>query len=125
MIAAADTATERANNRYGYALSWVVLGAGFIFSFILFAVIRDNIESAAASRFERQASDAKHVIEARILSYADVLYGVRALFATHGPISRVQFHRLVESLDLTTRYPGFEVVNYAINVRAEDKERFE
>ncbi len=92
---------------------------------MLFAVVRDTVENAAQLRFERQASDAKSVIEDRIQYYPDILYGLKALFAGQGPVSRLQFHRYVESLDLKNRYPGFDVVNYAVRVAARDKRDFE
>jgi signal transduction histidine kinase len=94
-------------------------------SLLLFDVVRDAVESVAQQRFERQTSDAKHSIEARVNSYGEILYGLAALFTSESSVSRLQFHRYVESLDLKHRYPGFDVVSYAMLVRAEDKSRFE
>src|SRR5712692_7902283 len=123
MGTATTTVAERLSSRT--VLPWVVLGVGILASFLLFILVRNNIHSGAESRFERQVGEAKGVIEARIHSYADVLYGMRALFATHGPVDRAQFRRFVDPLDLKNRYPGFEVVSYAAHVRAEDKRHFE
>lgn len=111
--------------RHGTVLPWVVLAVGIPASVLLFSLIQEAVEDVARLRFERYASDAKHVIEARIRSYADILYGLQALFATQDSISRAQFRRYVESLDLKQRYPGFDVVNYAVHVSAKDKESFE
>ena len=105
--------------------SWIVLAAGIIASFLLFMIIRHAIEDVARLRFERQADDANNVIEERVRFYSDVLYGLRALFASQGPVSRRQFHEYVASLDLRTRYPGFDLVNYAAYVRKEDRRNFE
>jgi len=106
-------------------LPWVVLAIGIPASLLLFTVVRDAVESVAQQRFERQASDAKHSIEARVNSYGEVLYGLAALFTSQDSVNRLQFHRYVESLDLKHRYPGFDVVNYAMLVRAKDKRGFE
>jgi len=106
-------------------LPWVVLLAGAPASLFSFTVIRDAIEKVAELRFERLASDAKHVIQTRIDSYGEILYGLAALFESQESVSRLQFHRYVASLDLKNRFPGFDVVNYAVHVRGEDKERFE
>lgn len=111
--------------RYWTALPWVLLAIGIPASLSLSAVVRDSVEDVARLRFERNASDIKHVIEARVRSYADILHGLAALFTSQSSVSRVQFHRFVESLDLQHRYPGFDVVNYAVYVLARDKERFE
>ena len=76
-------------------------------------------------RFERQASEAKGLIEVRIHFYADILYGLRALFATQDPVTRLDFHRYVSSLELKARYPGFDLVNFAAHVSASERDRFE
>jgi len=123
MTATTDKATRRA--RPWAVLPWVLLVIGISASFIFFTVVQDAIESVAKLRFERQSSDAKAVIDHRINFYADILYGLKALFASQSPVSRVQFHSFVKSLDLKNRYPGFDVVNYAIYVPGEDKRRFE
>lgn len=118
---------ERANlrERRWIALPWLVLAIGMSASVLLFTGIRDTVENVARLRFERQAIDAKATIEHRVNFYADILYGLKALFASQSPVSRVQFHDFVRSLDLKHRYPGFDVVNYAVHVPGADKARFE
>jgi two-component system, sensor histidine kinase and response regulator len=123
MMNSAGTAVLRARN--SAVLPWIVLGVGMLASYLLFSTVKDNIESSALERFDHQTIEAKRVIETRIQSYADVLYSVRALFDTDASVSRAEFHRFVESLNLKNRFPGIEVVNYAIHVPAEDKRRFE
>jgi len=103
----------------------LALGIGVVVSIVMFLVIRDNVESEAKLRFERQASDAQHVIEARIKSYADVLHGLGALFNTSNSIPRAEFRRYVAALDLPHRYPGFQGLNYAEYVPHDAKARFE
>jgi len=105
-------------------LPWGLLGIGVVVSLLLWLMIRDNIESAAEERFEHQVAEAKQIIERRILSYAEILFGAQALFATQNQITRVQFHRFVESLDLRSRFPGFDSLNYTAYVQAKDKRRF-
>src|SRR6267154_833930 len=106
-------------------LPWLVLAAGITASFFLFGVVRDSVENVARLRFEREAKDANSIIEGRLRSYSDVLYALRALFASEDPVDRLRFHRFVESLDLKNRYPGFDVLNYAAYVPAHPKKRFE
>jgi diguanylate cyclase (GGDEF)-like protein len=101
------------------------LATGAVASLLLFSVVKENVEKEAQLRFERQASDAKHVIEARIRSYFDVLRGLGALFSRSRSISRAEFHHYVVALDLTNRYPGFQGLNYAEYVAPEDKAKFE
>ena len=66
-------------------LPWLVLTVGITASFFLFALVRDSVENVARLRFEREAKDANGIIEDRLRSYVDVLYALRALFASEGP----------------------------------------
>jgi PAS domain S-box-containing protein len=106
-------------------LPWVVLALGLILSFLLFGVMKAAVDDVARSRFERDASDATSAIERRVEFYANVLYGLKALFASHHDVGRVDFHRFVDSLDLPQRYPGLDVVNFAAHVPGPDRQRFE
>jgi CHASE1-domain containing sensor protein len=103
------------------AFPWLVLAVGIAASVVSFTVIQDAVENVAELRFQRQAGDTKAVIEHRVNFYADILYGMKALFASQGQVSREQFHGFVKSLDLKKRYPGFDVVNYMVYVRHDDK----
>lgn len=98
---------------------------GVMFAFGLFAYVQDDIERDAMLRFERQAADAKHIIENRLQAYVGVTYGLRALFAARDSLSRAEFHRYVESLELKHNYPGFEVLNYARHVEAGQRRQLE
>ncbi len=129
MTATAMTATDlnkEANAPRGKGFfPFLVLGIGIGLSILLHFVIKDNVQGEAQLRFERQASDAQHVIEARIKSYADVLHGLAALFSTSNSISRAEFRRYVVALDLPNRYPGFQGLNYAEYVPHDAKAGFE
>ena len=91
----------------------------------LVVYVRGDIERDARLRFERQAADAKHIIERRLHSYVSVTYGLKALFSAKDFVSRAEFHRYVASLDLGRNYPGFEVLNYATQIRAQDRVELE
>jgi signal transduction histidine kinase len=94
-----------------------------VVSLALFVFVKDSVENEARMRFERQASDAKHAIAARIQSYADVIYGLRALYSASA-VSRTEFHRYVTDLELANRYPGYWTFNYAEYVPHEAKAGF-
>ena len=100
-------------------LTGFALGAAFVFA--LYAYVSDDIERDARSRFERQAEDAKHIIERRLHSYVSVTYGLKALFSAHNVVGRAEFHRYVASLNLKDNYPGFEVLNYARYIKGADR----
>jgi PAS domain S-box-containing protein len=124
----APSGATRPAQRQGHKrilLPWVVLALGVPLSFFLFGAMKDAVEDVARSRFERYASDARGSIERRVQFYANVLYGLKALFASHDGVDRGEFHRFVESLDLPRRYPGLDVVNFAVHVPGPDRQRFE
>lgn len=125
LVPRSTTHRQKPYRRQQLFLPWVVLIIGFPAAFFLFTIVADAVDDVARLRFERQASDARRVIDVRVHSYAGVLYGLKALFATPGSISRDQFHRFVRALDLQTRYPSLESVNYMLYVSAKDKNNFE
>ena len=123
-INTARTAADNRKRRWNLS-PWIVLIVGLPASFWLFLVLQAAVENVARLRFERQSGDAKGVMEVRINYYANVLYGLKALFASHPAVSRSEFQRFVSSLDLPRRYPGLDVVNFAAYVPAGEKKRFE
>jgi signal transduction histidine kinase len=91
----------------------------------LFSYVRSDVERDAQLRFERQAADAKHIIERRLHAYVSVTQGLKALFGAHDMVSRAEFRRYVASLNLDQNYPGFEVLNYARHLRRGERAGFE
>ena len=111
--------------RRGTLLPWTVLVCGAAVSILLFLLISHAIGDRARLRFERETTEAKALIDLRIQFYTNVLYGLRALFATQDEVSRLDFHRFVNSLNLRERYPGFDLVNFAAYVRPQERRQFE
>lgn len=129
MPAAKADPTERDVVKWTWGRSavvpWLVLAVGLAASLLLFRFIENSVQHVASLRFEREANTANGIVEDRLRSYSDVLYGLRALFASDYPLDRLKFHRFIEALDLKRRYPGFDSLNYAAYVNARDKSAFE
>jgi signal transduction histidine kinase/CheY-like chemotaxis protein len=106
-------------------LPLLALALGAAASLALFVFVKDRVEKEAMLSFERQASDAKHVMEMRVISYFNVLYGLAALFSKSSPLSRAEFLQYVEALDVPRRYPGIWGFSFAELVPHEAKARFE
>src|SRR5688572_13437269 len=109
----------------GTLVPGTVLVLGVVMSILLYLLIADAIEDRARLRFERETSEAKALIDLRIQFHTSVLYGLRAFFGTQDHISRLDFHRFVESLHLSERYPGFDLVNFAAYVQPRERQQFE
>ncbi|OAI52089.1 hypothetical protein AYO46_06505 [Betaproteobacteria bacterium SCGC AG-212-J23] len=103
----------------------VVLVGGIVLSLALFAYVRDDIRGDASLRFERQAADAKHIIERRLQSYVAITRGLGALFDARETLGRAEFHRYVASLHLGQNYPGFVQLNYARHIAGRERPRLE
>jgi signal transduction histidine kinase len=110
--------------RNGSVVPWTLLAIGVLVSFVLYSVIEDKVETAAEERFDNQATETRQIIERRVLYHAEVLYGARALFSTRTSVTRLEFHRYATALELRDRFPGFDILNYAVYLRHEGKERF-
>lgn len=106
------------------SLAALTLGVGVLSSVLLFALFDRATENVARLRFEREAREAMTIVQDRVQFYSATLYAMRALFSSQNDVTRLQFKRFVESLELVKRFPGFDVVNYAFYVRREDKQRF-
>jgi signal transduction histidine kinase/CheY-like chemotaxis protein len=105
-------------------LPLLALALGAVASLVLFLFVKDGLEKEAKLRFERQASDARHAIAARIQSYADVIYGLRSLYESSYPVTRAEFHRYVAGLESAERYPAIWGFNFAEYVPHQNKAAF-
>jgi diguanylate cyclase (GGDEF)-like protein len=99
----------------------VILALGVALSASLSRFLLSNLRQDAADRLELQADQAKDALAARIQSYTDALYAVRALFRTSAQVTQQDFRRFVATLELDARYPALRVLNYAAYVK--DSER--
>jgi signal transduction histidine kinase len=88
-------------------------------------IIDRLIESDARQRFNNHARQAQSTINARIKSYTDVLRASASLFRSSDLVSRVDFHRFVDNLDLEHNFPALETINYAFYFRDADRAEFE
>ncbi|TFW36227.1 histidine kinase [Massilia horti] len=82
-------------------------------------------EKDASERFVSQVRSAHFTILRRVKSYVDVLRGTASLFQTTPDITREQFHRYVNGLNLQEEFPGVQAVNYALLVKDAERPAFE
>jgi len=102
----------------------VVLVIGVVLSAAAAYLVARQLEREARLRFESAVSDAQAAIESRIRAYANVVDGIRGLFIATETVSRDQFRRYIESLDLDRRYPGIQVIHYSRRITAAQRPAF-
>lgn len=105
--------------------AYAVLATGMALSAAAAYWIASQVEREARTKFESAVEDARDAIDLRMRSYSDVLFGVRGLFIASDSVSRGEFRNYIDSLELSSRYPGIEAVSYAQHVTAGKKAAFE
>src|SRR3990172_4779958 len=105
--------------------AWVVLAAGVVLSAVAALLVAGQLDNEARLKFESAVSDAKAAIATRVNDYADVLRGVKGLFAAMDTVKRAEFARYLQNLDLGKRYPGIQVIHYSRRITAEQRPAFE
>src|SRR5690606_32328516 len=101
--------------RLRWAHVWLpvlVLAVGLGLSVAAARWARQETLHAATLRFDAVATRAAAEVERRMTGYVEVLYGLRAMFST-GEVSREDFRRYAQALELRQKFPGFQVLNYA------------
>ncbi len=84
-----------------------------------------NVEEEARRRFENRAHAAQERLANSIKSYTDVTRSLVALFSSSKtPVTRLQFHRYVQLLDLRANYPAIDAVSFSQEVRDAERDAF-
>ncbi len=84
-----------------------------------------TVDDAAERRFEGIAQGARQRLDGAVQAYAQIVRNLGALFdANGGEVSRLQFHRYVESLGVREHYPAIESLNYGAWVPDAQRDAF-
>ncbi|MES2257342.1 MAG: CHASE domain-containing protein [Pseudomonadota bacterium] len=97
------------------------LGVGML----LHAVTLRSIESEAGERFRNQAHNSQFNIATSIKAYTDVLRGTASFFQSVDNVTRDNFHRYVNGLDLNRNFPAIDTINFAQHVEHAQRPEFE
>ena len=108
----------------GLGSTWLVLPLGLALSWAAFQAIAQSIEREAALRFDAAVREAAHSVELEMRGYMQVIQGMRALFSANPQLTRQQFLDYTASLDLGSRYPAFQSVNFARFVTAAERDAY-
>ena len=115
-----------AGNRPARILLW---GAGLCVSVLvaasLYALAARTVEDDARQRFSGIARGAQSALAARLTTFSELVRGMTALFqASDAPVTRLQFHRYVEALDIPRHFPAIEMMSFAAAVDDDEREAF-
>jgi signal transduction histidine kinase/ActR/RegA family two-component response regulator len=105
--------------------AWLALVAGLAVSAVAFFTVRALVEREERARFEALAAESTARIRSRIEAYDAVLYGLRAMMMSSDHVTRADFRRYVETLDLAQHYPAVVSANFARHVKQAEKAAYE
>jgi diguanylate cyclase (GGDEF)-like protein/PAS domain S-box-containing protein len=81
-------------------------------------------EREAGAEFENHATFATNLLDRRIESDLDVLYGLGALAYHDAALTRAEFARYVSALELSSRLPGVKVAEFIRRVPAAERDAY-
>ncbi len=106
-------------------LAPAVLALGIALSLGAWFLAAGVVEKQAKADFDRIALATVGAIERRTQRYIDILNGLEGLFGHDPSVSRLAFQHYVNSLNLSTRFPGVQAVEFIRRVRLAEKADYE
>ncbi|MGL4207694.1 MAG: diguanylate cyclase domain-containing protein [Aeromonadaceae bacterium] len=107
---------------YWHGLPWLILVIGTLLSCVLFASIRQHNMDVVQHEFAIRTGELVAGFERRIAANSQLLSGVGGLFASRGNITRHEFQRYIQELQLSENYPGIQAIGYVALIPAAQKE---
>lgn len=80
--------------------------------------IQDSIERENKLRFDIDVREIQTSIQRRMERYENLLISARSLLLTHPDMSRMQFSKFVEHMDLENKHPGVQGIGLAAKLKA-------
>ena len=117
-------ALRRAPARHPW-VAWGLLALGLVAAPLAGMAVHGGIARDAALHFGVLVRDYAEQVSGHIRAYGEVTYAVRAFVDARGELSRGDFHRFAQGLDIAERYPGITNVSYSFRVRDDMRPAFE
>lgn len=103
----------------------IVLVCGWILGAWVFWNIQRERRALDAWHLKNHIERAEDEIQQRMKTYTDALYGAAGLFAASSEVSRQEWHRFTQTIDLTRRYPDILGMSVVLPVQERELGRFE
>ncbi|MEM7113258.1 MAG: CHASE domain-containing protein [Chloroflexota bacterium] len=112
------------NQLYRLPIPWLLLLLSLAGTIFVWQQEEQLLQSRIQTQLDQGIRQAEQTIQNRIFLYEEVLYNTRGLFVANESLSYDAWHRYVDSLDMTQRYPGLEEMGYIARVERNNVERF-
>lgn len=96
--------------------AWVVLGASLTVTIIAYNIANNAVEERARDRFDYQTSKIKNAITERLYVYEQVLWGGAGLFNANQSVTREDYKKYIDTLQLDKKWPGVQGIGYSIPI---------
>jgi diguanylate cyclase (GGDEF)-like protein len=100
----------------------VILVLSLLFTFVLARDAQRTSQKYLQDEFSFRVRDLSDQLEKRMQLYEQVLRGTLGLFVVTGQVSRDDFRKYVETLQLQRNYPGIEGIGFSLLVPASRKD---
>lgn len=102
----------------------VVLAVGLATSFFVSSILSRHLEQEARARFEARSGYMLASLERRLDDFSNLILGMQGLFIASAHVSREEFRRYSENLNLQQRLPGLQALSFQRRVARQDKAAF-
>ena len=103
--------------------AWIILFCGIGVTTAAWYVSSSIVEIRAKERFNHRIHELQTAIHDRMISYEQALWGGVGLFnSKQTMITRSEFRRYVDTLNINKQWPGIQGVGFSIPIRPEEKE---
>ena len=109
---------------WGWLLPALVLICGLGGTALATYLVLENAEVKNEQRFSEATDQLKEAITSRMEAYAGLLRGGAGLFAANYEVSKEEFRRFYERLQITNAYPGLQGYGYTARVAPEQVNEF-
>ena len=108
-------------------VSWayVVLALVLLLTALSAWFVNQLVEKQQRTRFLSEVDTVTQRIEQRLASYVSVMRAARSMWTVTGGVSRDDFARYVDTLDVQRDYSGLQGLGFAAYVRADERANFE
>lgn len=105
------------------SIPWVILGVTFLLTLIAAGSVAENTRSRHLERFDNAVESTRSRIASRLDTYVTVMKsGVGLFAASHADVTRRDFQRFVENVDLSRRHPGMQGFGFTRRVRPAEED---
>ena len=103
-------------------IAWVVLVASIMLTIAAYKISNNFVNQRAKDRFEFRANEIEKAIEERLQVYEDLLWGGVGMMYTHDSVTRQQFAKFVETMDIEKHWPGIQGFGFSVPVKTDEKQ---